>query len=92
MAACSVLVLDTCKPAACLYSVLLPARRVTSSTVSSRRTVTVWACLMYRVFCVACCQVDFVKMLYDQMVTLHTQFADTPRGINFPRPSFKVCL
>lgn len=35
-------------------------------------------------------QVDFVKMLYDQMVSMHTQFADTPRGINFPRPSFKV--
>jgi hypothetical protein len=41
--------------------------------------------------CHFCCQVDFVKMLYDQMATLHTRFAETPRGINYPRPSFKVC-
>lgn len=37
-------------------------------------------------------QVDFLKMLYDKMVELHHQYADTPRGINFPRPSFKVCM
>lgn len=35
-------------------------------------------------------QVDFLKMLYDKMVMLHQQYADTPRGINFPRPSFKA--
>jgi hypothetical protein len=29
--------------------------------------------------------------MYDKMVQLHQTYADTPRGINFPRPSFKVC-
>lgn len=37
-----------------------------------------------------CVQVDFLKMLYDKMVMLHQQYADSPRGINFPRPSFKA--
>lgn len=35
-------------------------------------------------------QVDFLKLLYDKLLQLHHQYADTPQGIAFPRPSFKV--
>ena len=32
-------------------------------------------------------------MLYDKMLALHQQYADTPHSVAFPRPSFKVgCL
>jgi hypothetical protein len=35
-------------------------------------------------------QVDFLKLLYDKLLELHHRYADTPQGIAFPRPSFKV--
>jgi hypothetical protein len=31
-------------------------------------------------------------MLYDKMVALHQQYADSPRSMAFPRPSFKVLV
>jgi hypothetical protein len=34
--------------------------------------------------------VDFLKQLYDKMLALHAEYADTHAAINFPRPSFKV--
>eukprot|EP00877_Chromochloris_zofingiensis_P000326 jgi/Chrzof1/10294/Cz04g36080.t1 len=37
-------------------------------------------------------QVDFLKLLYDKMLELHDANADSPRAINFPRPSFKVVI
>jgi hypothetical protein len=36
------------------------------------------------------CQVDFVKLLMEQLNYLHTKYADTPHASQFPRPSFKV--
>eukprot|EP00882_Tetradesmus_deserticola_P019249 GHRQ01020707.1.p1 GENE.GHRQ01020707.1~~GHRQ01020707.1.p1 ORF type:complete len:460 (+),score=213.56 GHRQ01020707.1:50-1381(+) len=37
-------------------------------------------------------QVDFLKLLYDKLLELHHRYADTPQGIAFPRPSFKVVV
>jgi hypothetical protein len=38
----------------------------------------------------AAVQVDFLKLLYDKLLELHHKYGDTPQGIAFPRPSFKV--
>jgi len=35
-------------------------------------------------------QVELLKQLYDKMMSLHVQNADTPNEWRFPRPSFKV--
>ena len=35
-------------------------------------------------------QVELLKLLYDKMMALHVQNADSPDEWRFPRPSFKV--
>jgi len=35
-------------------------------------------------------QADFLKLLFDKMMSLHLKHADTPDEWRFPRPSFKV--
>ena len=35
-------------------------------------------------------QVELLKLLYDKMMALHVEYADTPDEWRFPRPSFKV--
>ena len=35
-------------------------------------------------------QVELLKLLYDKMMSLHVQNADSPDEWRFPRPSFKV--
>ncbi|KAK9839848.1 hypothetical protein WJX81_005830 [Elliptochloris bilobata] len=37
-------------------------------------------------------QADFLKLLFDKMMSLHHQFANTPNEWRFPRPSFKVVV
>lgn len=37
-------------------------------------------------------QVDFVKLLYDELLELHHRHADGPDEWRFPRPSFKVVI
>lgn len=36
------------------------------------------------------CQVDFLKLMYDKLVELHSLWANTPHEPQFPRPLFKV--
>lgn len=35
-------------------------------------------------------QADFLKLLYDKMMSLHNKYANTEDEWRFPRPSFKV--
>ena len=35
-------------------------------------------------------QVELLKLLYDKLMALHVQHADSPDEWRFPRPSFKV--
>lgn len=35
-------------------------------------------------------QVELLKLLYDKLMSLHVQYADTADEWRFPRPSFKV--
>lgn len=37
-------------------------------------------------------QVELLKLLYDKMMAVHVENADSPDEWRFPRPSFKVCL
>lgn len=37
-------------------------------------------------------QVDFLKLLFDKLLRLHIEAADTPDEPRFPRPSFKVVV
>lgn len=35
-------------------------------------------------------QADFLKLLYDKMMSLHNKYANTEEEWRFPRPSFKA--
>jgi hypothetical protein len=35
-------------------------------------------------------QCEFLKLLYEKLCDLHDAYGDSPRAVQFPRPSFKV--
>lgn len=37
-------------------------------------------------------QVDFIKLLHDQLMVLHDRFLNTPLEYKFPRPIFRIAV
>ena len=56
--------------------------RVATRTGASHKCMEAVAC--------AVPQVDFLKLLYDKCMELHSIWAKTPHEAHFPRPLFKV--